>query len=553
MSGQEKRSDSVHFTSGYADIPLPFGNHPAPRRDETVPEPIRKMREAIFLRRKNPAQEAQNFYVQGKLMSSYEDDYEYRGHFLRFYPTYEAMTTEQLRGYFSWRTKWRRLEEEEAGVRDPGDPVRFLSFAYLHAYELLNNTDGLAPEEGYRKLSLLLRRIGAGDQHFRFQMKRWMHDYVVYYGMDRAYLGADSETVRDRSIRTLEAFERSLREAPAGVSDDTAGGTGKGASDGAAGGAADGGNVHEVFQAVAALSSRDPMRSPFYQKHAADLESAIVRSCAAVSRWRAENGRGLLVHRACGSRDTFPYVLFPGAIFYDHMKYEAFQYEENPSVSYQCTKGVWTCRKYRPSEDAGHVLGGICHEVERLLREAFRYRPKLKDKSAENPYSELIARSVGRYLQEKAAAAEKAAAEEEAARREIVIDLTQLDAIRRDAAETRDQLIVDEEEEGEETADAGAVEEQEHAQRTAAELPSKEAASPASALTALQAQFLRVLLAGGSGKAFLHAHPEIRSAGIFVDAVNEALYDEIGDTVVEFDGDTPELIEDYREEIEALL
>ena len=134
-----------------------------------------------------------------------------------------------------------------------------------------------------------------------------------------------------------------------------------------------------------------------------------------------------------------------------------------------------------------------------------------------------------------------------------MIDLTQLDAIRRDAAETRDQLIVDEEEEGEETADAGAVEEQEHAQRTAAELPSKEAASPASALTALQAQFLRGLLAGGSGKAFLHAHPEIRSAGIFVDAVNAALYDEIGDTVVEFDGDTPELIEDYREEIEALL
>ena len=38
-----------------------------------------------------------------------------------------------------------------------------------------------------------------------------------------------------------------------------------------------------------------------------------------------------------------------------------------------------------------------------------------------------------------------------------------------------------------------------------------------------------------------------------VDAVNEKLYDEIGDAAIEFDGDTPQLVEDYRPDVEELL
>jgi hypothetical protein len=40
---------------------------------------------------------------------------------------------------------------------------------------------------------------------------------------------------------------------------------------------------------------------------------------------------------------------------------------------------------------------------------------------------------------------------------------------------------------------------------------------------------------------------------IEIDAINEALYDEIGDTVIEFDGDTPELVEDYIDDIKQIL
>ena len=38
-----------------------------------------------------------------------------------------------------------------------------------------------------------------------------------------------------------------------------------------------------------------------------------------------------------------------------------------------------------------------------------------------------------------------------------------------------------------------------------------------------------------------------------VDAVNEKLYDEIGDAAIEFDSDVPRLVEDYRLDVEGLL
>ncbi len=40
---------------------------------------------------------------------------------------------------------------------------------------------------------------------------------------------------------------------------------------------------------------------------------------------------------------------------------------------------------------------------------------------------------------------------------------------------------------------------------------------------------------------------------MLVDAVNEKLYDLLGDTALEFDGGAPVLIEDYREDVEGIL
>ena len=38
-----------------------------------------------------------------------------------------------------------------------------------------------------------------------------------------------------------------------------------------------------------------------------------------------------------------------------------------------------------------------------------------------------------------------------------------------------------------------------------------------------------------------------------MDAINEALFDMVGDTVLEFGADGPALIDDYRDDVEGML
>ena len=70
-------------------------------------------------------------------------------------------------------------------------------------------------------------------------------------------------------------------------------------------------------------------------------------------------------------------------------------------------------------------------------------------------------------------------------------------------------------------------------------------------LTPSELAFLRALLAGDVAGA--KAAVGVGMASLMVDAVNEKLYDEIGDATIEFDGDTPQLVEDYRPDVEELL
>ena len=40
---------------------------------------------------------------------------------------------------------------------------------------------------------------------------------------------------------------------------------------------------------------------------------------------------------------------------------------------------------------------------------------------------------------------------------------------------------------------------------------------------------------------------------VLADAINNTLFDRFGDTVIEFDGDTPTVVEDYKEELKGML
>ena len=142
------------------------------------------------------------FLKQAKLLAGYEDDYSFSGNVVRYYPTYESLSDQELRGYFSWRTRLRKGDIRKTS----------LSFVFLHIYELINQIGVASPEEGYDRLQALRKDYGALDDSILPYLDRWMVHYVVYFGLDAKLLEELPRVRFDRSIAVLEAADSSSEQ-----------------------------------------------------------------------------------------------------------------------------------------------------------------------------------------------------------------------------------------------------------------------------------------------------------------------------------------------------
>ena len=96
----------------YTDEPIirTASQIPRPR----TPEKIKEMKGLAFTPEAYWKTSAWLFYTQGKFMEDFEDVYDFKEDFVKYFPSYRDMTIEQLRGYFSWRTKVRKGNIEKA-------------------------------------------------------------------------------------------------------------------------------------------------------------------------------------------------------------------------------------------------------------------------------------------------------------------------------------------------------------------------------------------------------------------------------------------------------
>ena len=127
-----------------------------------------------------------------------------------------------------------------------------------------------------------------------------------------------------------------------------------------------------------------------------------------------------------------------------------------------------------------------------------------------------------------------------AARLKITLDLSSLDRIRQDAQVTRDSLLTEEEMEQEKVP-------------AAPPMPSEPepVTESIAGLDPVHTRILLALLNGGPIEKELKENHLMLS--VVADTINGALFDEIGDNVLEEDGDTLAVVEDYREEILQLF
>ena len=178
--------------------------------------------------------------------------------------------------------------------------------------------------------------------------------------------------------------------------------------------------------------------------------------------------------------------------------------------------------------------GGTLKAVDRLMREQAGFKPPLKPQQITKTLQSLIEKELARLAEEKRRSAVP----------EIRLDLSRLDGIRAAADLTRDRLIVEEE-----TEEAPPPLPQKQEEPPAP--PPSEPENTDSPLTPAETAFLHALLDGEDFRAVLRESGVLLS--IMVDGINEKLFDQFGDTVLEFDGETPVPIADYLDELKGII
>jgi hypothetical protein len=241
--------------------------------------------------------------------------------------------------------------------------------------------------------------------------------------------------------------------------------------------------------------------------------------------------------------------------------------------------------RYENPYFARNRLQGLLHAADkgfrRYLKTGHYLRAKKEEEWAE-PWIEAVI-AADREAEEKA----RIEAEKEAAMAKITIDLSGLDRIRRDALVTRDSLLTESEmSESEETGvgpslsavfplpaqdDAAALvranlsedtalppvdilpaNEEQFKIITAAgeDMPENRQTPLIEGLDNLHTQILCTMVRGESAETLIRENRLMPS--MVADTINEALYDEIGDIVLECDGDSLTIVEDYLEDLEEL-
>ncbi len=454
-----------------------------------VPKEIKKMIESYqyslpgFIRREK------NFYLQGKLMASYEDDYEGRQSFLRYYPTYHDLTVGQARTYFTWRMKIRQNIYEK--ISD--------SYAYIYLYELLNGIGIKDSEEGLDKLINFNKNYAQRfSPEIGAYLERWIRDYIVFYNINKA-----NNTFFVKEQDNDKKYERLLYP--------------------------DQFSSHEVAENLIKLSNYKICNCPLYKKSIEKFEYLLVLIWHKILDLRNDGFDFFTSYIAYKNQMTIQ--LFSAAVFNHELEPQTTSYEIDQirKYFYDKEKDTWYCESYWGLTGQKSIMGNFLHEVDREIRLRFNLGRNLKPRKIEKHYLKAIKDGIKEYQIEK----------QKLKQPKIEFNLSQLSTIREDAAGTRDSLLTEEELQAEQ-------EEKEQLEEAIVDNEQEDYG-----LSSEEMSTIILLLKGKDLNKYLKEHHLM--AAVIIDNINEKLFDEFGDNVIEFINDIPTVIEDYQEDLEDMF
>ena len=571
IMAEARTHQSARFSNEiYADEPILKTGR---QMQNFLPDQYRKMRE-ISRWQEDPKggagrwlSEAELFYRQGLLMADFEDDSPYNGTFKSYFPTYNAMSDRQLRGYFTWRAQVRRGNIEETST----------SFAFLYLYELICGIGVDDPLDGFNKIKAfwdVYRAFEPGIDRFA---RVWLQDYAVFHRLDPKLL-RDSKTVMfDNALIELRRAARDLVPAPAPSGQPP---KRRKTSEPTLPLPPDEVREERLMAAINALSTYNLSNSRLDRSHHRDLRHVACAVYVRMARYYDTHRKTGIVASLFGEETAMPYTMFASAVFFAPERHEDCEYRLDPIHIYRCQNGFWECMRIHGSRQKSSKLGVMMRACDQRLRLALDPAHPLKEEKVPKYLAKIIDDEIVAWLSWDAAHQPV----------KIDIDLSQLGHIRSAAAQTREALLIDEEREdgmlaevdtagserskAEPVADAtveavaAPIRQDEADEPTISTeqfgvvapllvpTPAFTAAAPVDATNELAPAadaYLRALLEHNAVQAESAVAQSEQSEDMLVDTINEALFDLVGDTVIEFSAAGPQIIEDYEADVRGYL
>lgn len=387
---------------------------------------------------------------------------------------------------------WRTL------YRAGGCPDTELAYLLLYCYEMINIIGVAQPQQGFTGLEDVLALYGDAHPQLKKMIPHWLADYAAYYGIEYKW-----STEREQAVGVM------MRH---GAHTDA-----------------------EVLAAMNMISGYKVLRSKLYTLFPAETEGAFHAVYAAMMEYYAMEKRQSFPAYLYGARRREAHIMFEGAVFLDRRPDAEYSIRLSPMVVYHCCRGTWAVERYCSEPDGGRI-GAFLRTFDSLLREALHVRYSLKPAELPEGDAERMRRAIMDYLAEQAKQNAPV----------IELDFAKLAEIRAAADHTTEMLTLPGDEPQEALvagADRESADEKSDAEADETAMPDLPLSTPAMAL----------LLCLLTGESYLPLIEQGHMIGVLTDEINENLYDDFGDTVVEYDGEKAVLIEDYIEEVKGMF
>ncbi len=425
-----------------------------------------------------------------KTVEELEDDYP-----SDWYPystvTYESCM-DDLRAYFTWRTKYRQGKINSI----PN------SFVLLYVAELINGVGWTDPVKGQELLSSVFDNLDS--EKYSNRVLRWLCDFSAYHNLPPSWEYMYTEA--EKLIIDLLHPEKITSE-----------------------------NIIALLNVLTDYDYNLEDKKA-YQRSPKEYKEVLVRCFRNIIlngiSGKDQSSKSVFVWHNDSWYEMFCTLPFQLAESHGNYTYQLDDLKRYKFEGNYCTFSVCTLsHKFTSS------LQDILYTVESLMRVEVGLRKTKERLLPESEYYQCIVKAIRDWKVKKN-------------KRVVVIDSNKLESVRQDAQETSQKIMTSEEIDNVPDVQSD-VKEEKIVDVVSAETEEVDSPDESSVLDADEAAFLILLIDGLDWQKFLKTIRMMPS--LIVDSVNDKLFEEFGDTVLEMRDGKPVVIEDYLEDLKRML